>query len=191
MPLISEKQYTIEDIYQLPDGQRAELINGQMYLMAPPNRVHQELVGELYRVISNYIHSKNGSCKLYIAPFAVFLNADDKNYVEPDISVICDRNKLDDGGCSGAPDWMIEIVSPGSQRMDYMIKLFKYRTAGVREYWIVDQMKNRITVYNFEKDDMKEYTFTDSVKAGIYADLEIDFSNILNLGDDGYTTHPK
>lgn len=144
MPLISEKQYTIEDIYQLPDGQRAELINGQMYLMDPPNRVHQELVGELYRVISNYIHSKNGSCKPYIAPFAVFLNADDKNYVEPDISVICDRNKLDDGGCSGAPDWMIEIV------------------------------------YNFEKDDMKEYTFTDSVKAGIYADLEIDFSNILN-----------
>ena len=180
MPLINEKQYTIEDIYQLPDGQRAELINGQMYLMAPPNRVHQELVGELYRVISNYIHSKNGSCKPYIAPFAVFLNADDKNYVEPDISVICDKNKLDDRGCNGAPDWMIEIVSPGSQQMDYMIKLFKYRTAGVREYWIVDKMKNRITVYNFEKDDMKEYTFTDSVKAGIYADLEIDFSKILN-----------
>ena len=113
-------------------------------------------------------------------PFAVFLNADDKNYVEPDISVICDRNKLNDRGCNGAPDWMIEIVSPGSQQMDYMIKLFKYRTAGVREYWIVDKAKNRITVYNFEKDDMKEYTFTDSVKAGIYADLEIDFSKILD-----------
>lgn len=72
MPLISEKQYTIEDIYQLPDGQRIELINGQMYLMAPPNRVHQELVGELYRVISNYIHSKNGSCKPYIAHLLYF-----------------------------------------------------------------------------------------------------------------------
>lgn len=175
-----EKQYTIEDIYHLPEGQRAELINGQMYLMAPPNRVHQELVGELYRAISNYIYSKNGSCKPYIAPFAVFLNADDKNYVEPDISVICDKNKLDDRGCNGAPDWMIEIVSPGSQRMDYMIKLFKYRTAGVREYWIIDKMKNRITVYNFEKDEMEEYTFTDSVKAGIYSDFEIDFSKILN-----------
>lgn len=180
MPLVSEKQYTIADIYQLPDGQRAELINGQMYLMAPPNRVHQELVGELYRVISNYIYSKNGSCKPYIAPFAVFLNSDDKNYVEPDISVICDKNKLDDRGCNGAPDWIVEIVSPGSQRMDYMIKLFKYRTAGVREYWIVDKAKNRITIYNFEKDDMKEYTFTDSVKAGIYTDLEIDFSKILD-----------
>lgn len=180
MPLISENLYTIEDIYHLPEGQRAELINGQMYLMAPPNRFHQELVGELYRVISNYIYAKNGSCKPYIAPFAVFLNADDKNYVEPDISVICDKNKLDDRGCNGAPDWIVEIVSPGSQRMDYMIKLFKYRTAGVREYWIVDKMKNRITVYNFEKDDMKEYTFTDSVKAGIYTDLEIDFSKILN-----------
>ena len=175
-----EKQFTIEDIYQLPDGQRAELINGQIYMMAPPNRVHQKLAGELYRTISNYIHSKNGSCEPYIAPFAVFLNADDKNYVEPDISVICDKNKLDDRGCNGAPDWMIEIVSPGSQRMDYMIKLFKYRTAGVREYWIVDKAKNRITIYNFEKDDMKEYTFTDSVKAGIYTDLEIDFSKILD-----------
>ena len=91
--------------------------------MAPPNRVHQELVGELYRVISNYIHSKNGSCKPYIAPFAVFLNADDKNYVEPDISVICDADKLTEYVCNGAPDWIIEIVSPSSQRMDYQIKL--------------------------------------------------------------------
>lgn len=179
MPLVSEKQYTIEDIYNLPEGQRAELINGKMYMMAPPNRFHQEITGELYRIISNYIHSNNGSCKPYIAPFAVFLNTDDKNYVEPDISVICDKNKLDDRGCNGAPDWIIEVVSHGSQRMDYMIKLFKYRTAGVREYWIVDKQKNRITVYNFDDDDMKEYTFKDSVKAGIYMNLEIDFSSVL------------
>ena len=76
-----------------------------------------------------------------IAPFAVFLNADDKNYVEPDISVICDKSKLTDKGCNGAPDWIIEIVSSGSRRMDYYTKLFKYRTAGVREYWIVDPDK--------------------------------------------------
>ena len=160
------------------EGQRAELIDGNMYMMAPPNRQHQEVTGELYRKIANYIFSKKGNCKPYITPFAVFLNKDDKNYVEPDISVVCDKNKLNDQGCLGAPDWIIEVVSPGSRRMDYMTKLFKYRTAGVREYWIVDKQKNRIMVYNFQNDDVAEYTFDDLVKAGIYTDLEIDFSEL-------------
>ena len=94
--------------------------------------------------------------------------------------MICDPRKLNDKGCVGAPDWIIEIVSPGSRRMDYSIKLFKYRTAGVREYWIVDSEKNRITVYDLEHEDMSEYTFADTVKAGIYTDLSIDF-NKLNI----------
>ena len=101
-------------------------------------------------------------------------------YVEPDISVICDPNKLNDKGCNGAPDWIIEIVSPASKRMDYYTKLFKYRTAGVKEYWIVDPDKSRIIVYNFEQSTMDEYSFTDSVKAGIYNDLLIDF-NVLSF----------
>ncbi|MDE5589145.1 MAG: Uma2 family endonuclease [Acetatifactor sp.] len=75
---------------------------------------------------------------IYLAPYAVFLNADETNYVEPDISVICDKSKLDERGCNGAPDWIIEVVSPSTERMDYGIKLFKYRSAGVREYWIVN-----------------------------------------------------
>ena len=159
-------------------GQRAELIDGQMYMMAPPTRRHQQMLGALYRKIADYIDKNGGSCEVDIAPFAVFLNADDKNYVEPDISVICDADKLTDKGCTGAPDWIIEIVSPGSRRMDYYTKLFKYQTAGVREYWIVDPEKNRIIVYLFESDDTQEYTFLDSVKAGIYEDLTIDFRSI-------------
>ena len=91
---------------------------------------------------------------------------------------ICNPDKLTEKGCTGAPDWIIEIVSPGSRRRDYYTKLFKYRTAGVREYWIVDPEKNRITVYSFEADDTAEYSFSDAVKAGIYDDLEIDFSSI-------------
>ena len=178
MPLAQQKLYTTEDIYNLPDGERAELIDGQLYMMAPPNRQHQYLAGELFTIINNYIKSKNGTCEPYIAPFAVFLNQDDKNYVEPDISVICDKNKLTDKGCNGAPDWIIEIVSPGSEKMDYGTKLFKYRTAGVREYWIVDHRKNRIMVYKFDNDDVNEYTFSDTVKVGIYEDLEIDFSSL-------------
>ena len=133
---------------------------------------------ELSTIINNYIKDKDGSCEVDIAPFAVFLNADDKNYVEPDISVICNPDKLTDKGCLGAPDWIIEIVSPDSRRMDYYSKLFKYRTAGVREYWIVDPEKNRIMVYSFESDDTAEYTFSETVKAGIYDDLQINFSSI-------------
>ena len=178
MPLLQEQFYTTDDIYALPDGQRAELIEGQIYYMAPPSRKHQLICGELFAIIHNYIKSKGGSCETYTAPFAIFLNKDDKNYVEPDISVICDKDKLTDKGCAGAPDWIIEIVSPGSRRMDYSVKLFKYRTAGVREYWIVDPEKNRIIVYDLEHDDMNEYTFTDIVKAGIYPDLSINFSSL-------------
>ena len=102
------------------------------------------------------------------APFAVFLNNDDINYVEPDISVICDRSKLDEKGCHGAPDWIIEIVSQSSKSRDYMTKLFKYRTAGVREYWIVDPEKQMVSVYGFEKDMVEQYSFSEDVPVGIY-----------------------
>ena len=103
-----------------------------------------------------------------------FLNSDDKTYIEPDISVICDKSKLDEKGCHGAPDWVIEIVSPGSKRMDYFIKLFKYRTAGVKEYWIVDPDRKLVIVYEFDKDDANTYSFFDEVPVGIYdGDLKI------------------
>lgn len=170
--------YTIDDIYNLPDGQRAELIDGELYMMATPSRIHQRLVKDFTFLIESYIRRKNGDCEVYPSPFAVFLNADDKIYLEPDISVVCDKDKLTDEGCKGAPDWIIEIVSPSSRPMDYNKKLFKYRTAGVREYWIVDPMKQLIMVYNFEHDTYEEYSISDKVKAGIYEDLEIDFTRI-------------
>lgn len=179
--LPQERRYTLDDIYALPEGERAELIDGRMYHMAPLSRKHQDIAGELFGIIREYIKTSNGACRAYIAPFAVFLNGNDSNYVEPDISVICNPDKLNDKGCSGAPDWIIEIVSPSSRRTDYYTKLFKYRTAGVREYWIVDPAKNRIFVYNFESEDTCDYTFNDSIKAGIYDDLIINFSDIANL----------
>lgn len=92
--------------------------------------------------------------------------------------MICNPNKLNERGCVGAPDWIIEIVSPGSRKTDYFTKLFKYRTAGVREYWIVDPIKNLILVYNFDTSDSEQYTFADTIKAGIYDDLYIDFSKM-------------
>lgn len=179
MPLPKAETYTVEDIYNLPDGERAELIDGQIYYMAPtPSRIHQDLAGKMYATILQYIKTNGGKCEPYIAPFAVFLNKDDLTYVEPDVSVICDPDKLNDKGCNGAPDWIIEIVSIESRRMDYSTKMFKYQESGVREYWIVDPAKDRITVWDFENDNSEEYSFKDKVKAGIYPDLYIDFAEI-------------
>lgn len=170
--------YTIEDIYALPDGQRAELIDGELYMMAAPDTTHQLILNELAYQINDYIKRSHGGCRVLPSPYAVFLNADDKVYLEPDISVICDRRKLTDKGCKGAPDWVIEIVSPSSRSMDYGRKLFQYHAAGVREYWIVDFEKSLVMVYNFEHDTMEDHTCSDKVKSGIYEDFAVDFSEI-------------
>ncbi len=135
-----KSRYTIEDIYSLPEGKRAELIDGELYLMAAPGMM--------------------------------------QIYVEPDISVICDRSRLTDRGCSGAPDWIIEIVSPGSKSRDYVKKMIKYNMAGVREYWIADYEKRLVMVYDFEHDSAENYSFSDKVQSGILKGLVIDFSKI-------------
>lgn len=179
MPL-PKSTYTIDDIYALPEGQRAELIDGQIYDMAPPSPMHQELVMELSATLRDYIKKNGGPCKVYPAPFAVFLNEDDRNYVEPDISVICDSSKVDNRGYQGAPDFIIEIVSPSSQRMDYLTKLFKYRTAGVREYWIVNPLQRTVQVYSFEgTEDSTQYSFDDEITVTIYGDLKICVADLL------------
>ena len=167
------ESYTIEDIYALPEGERAELIDGKIYYMAPPSTRHQRLVHFFDREIGNYIQSHEGECEVLPAPFAVFLNKDNKNYVEPDISIICDKDKITDKGCHGAPDWIIEIISPGNKEMDYFKKLFKYQAAGVREYWIVDPIKEMVMVYRFEKETMEEYSFGEDIPVGIYEGFSI------------------
>ena len=172
--------YTIDYIYSLPDGERAELIDGQIYQIQLPSRTHQRLLSKLIFLISNYINSHSGSCEVYPAPFAVFLNNDEHTYVEPDISVICDKNKLDEKGCHGAPDWIIEIVSPSSIQMDYMTKLAKYNDAEVREYWIVNPMKNTVMVYIFGDEwEPNQYSFDDDIQVHIYPDLHIKVNDLL------------
>ncbi len=170
--------YTEEDYYRLPEGARAELIEGAFYNMAAPGRIHQAISGELYMTIRQYIKSKEGDCLVYAAPFAVKLFADEKTVVEPDLSVICDRKKLTDRGCSGAPDWIIEIVSPGNPEHDYGLKLSLYKDAGVREYWIVDPQRERIVVYYLEQSSFEINTFKDKVRAHIFEDLQIDFHSM-------------
>ena len=180
MPLPKEQTYTSEDYWNLPEGHRAELIGGQFYDMAPPSRIHQRIVSQVSRIIGNHIESQKGNCEVYPAPFAVNLDADDRDWVEPDISVICDKNKLTDRGCSGAPDLIVEVVSPSSRRMDYNIKNGLYVSAGVREYWIVDPEKERTTVYHYEADDAPTiYTFSQAVPVGIFACLSINIAQLL------------
>lgn len=180
MPLLKNDIYTIEDIYALPEGRRAELINGHIYDMAPPSPLHQELVQQLSRTIGNYIESKSGTCKVYPAPFAVFIKDDDTNYVEPDISVIYDKSKISNRGCEGAPDFVIEIVSPSSRKMDYSLKNTLYSDANVREYWIVDPARERTTVYRYEQDAAPIIIpFDDFIKVGIYGDLNICIADLL------------
>lgn len=172
-------RHTIEEIYALPEGERAELIDGELYIMAGASEIHQMLVTEFILEIGNYIRNRDGKCKLFTAPFAVFPHNDDTTYLEPDIVVVCDEDKLDEKGCHGAPDFVIEIVSPSSKKLDYFLKLVEYQKAGVREYWIVDPEKQCILVYRLEKDDTPVmYHFTDKVSVGIFEELEIDFAAI-------------
>ena len=180
MPLPKETRYTSADYWNLPEGRRAELIDGQLYDMAPPSRIHQKLISQFTLVLGQYIRNHHGACEVYPAPFAVNLDAEDKDWVEPDISVICNLSKLDDRGCKGAPDLVIEIVSPSSRRMDYSKKNFLYSEAGVREYWIVDPEKERTTVYRYEDDAAPVfYLFADTVPVGVFPGLSTNVADLL------------
>lgn len=181
MPHPQKRLYTAKDYWNLPEDKRAELINGQLLMMSPPNRIHQKLVHQFSRVIGNYINIKRRDCEIYPAPFAVNLTADDKTWVEPDISIICDKNKLTERGCEGAPDFIIEIVSTGSRKQDYLTKMVLYSESGVREYWIVDPEKERTTIYRFEEDAAPTiFPFHQAISVGIYDDLLITVSELLS-----------
>ena len=148
--------------------------------MAAPSRIHQKTLNFLNTEINLYIRSVKCSCEVYPAPFAVKLFKDDKTVVEPDISVICDMNKLTEKGCTGAPDWIIEIISPSNPGHDYIRKLNLYADAGAREYWIVDPMVKEVAVYHLEKGSFraKAYTFQDRIAVNIYDDFQIDFQEL-------------
>ena len=175
-----EEYHTAKEYYDSPEDERMELIDGYFYGMASPGRLHQKILGLIFRKIGDYIDSKGGKCEVYPAPFSVQLNEEEDTVFEPDISVICDPGKLNDRGCLGAPDWIIEIVFPGNPGHDYITKLNKYMEGGVREYWIAGPEKESLTVYAGELATVTPeiYRFTDTVKAGIYGDLEIDFKEI-------------
>ena len=176
MEALKLETYTSDDIKAMPEGTRVELLDGVLYDMASPTTVHQRLTFQLSFAIESHIRAKKGKCEVIPAPYGVFL--DKKNFLEPDISVICDTDKIKKDGCHGAPDWVIEVVSPSSQVMDYLRKLKKYIAFGVREYWIVDPQDETVTTYDLENDNMAKYTFHDEIACQLFPGLKLEIDKL-------------
>ncbi|MFV0401265.1 MAG: Uma2 family endonuclease [Oscillospiraceae bacterium] len=183
MPLRQEDQtYTYADYSTWDDSERWELIEGLPYAMSPaPAPKHQEISFALSLQLGNFLKGK--PCKLYPAPFDVRLNADreDDTVVQPDLSVICDSAKIDDKGCKGAPDFVVEILSPSTARRDRMVKFQLYLQAGVREYWIVDPDTQTVQVCilceGFYRAAM--YGDTDKISVSTLPGCEIDLQDVF------------
>ncbi len=173
-------QYTLEDYYAVPEDKRMELIDGILYDMAAPCVIHQVLLGELLVQISSYIKGKGGDCLPAVAPLDVQLDQDDRTMVQPDLIVLCDRSKLREHAIYGAPDFIAEVLSPATRRRDLCLKLAKYSGAGVREYWMIDPDKEKIVVYDLEKEELPQvYGFCDQVPMAIFGgSCQIDFAAI-------------
>ena len=182
IPLLKEERpRTAEDYWNLPDGVRAELIDGRLYDMTSPSRIHQGIVMGIAHAMFGYVETHGGACKVYPAPFAVNLFGDNSTFVEPDVSVVCDESKLSDRGCEGAPGLVVEVVLPSSRRTDYFTKAGLYERAGVREYWIVAPAARQTSVYTYGSESrlLATYSFDEPVPVGIWGDLSITLSEIL------------
>lgn len=174
--------FSLEQYEALPENRRAEVFDGTIFDMASPSQEHQAILTELLVSLRNYIREKSGNCSVFPAPFDVKLNDAPLTIVQPDLMVVCDKNKLDGKRCNGAPDFIIEIVSPGNPADDYIRKLYYYKNYGVREYWIVDPRRKTITMNYFEENMINiQYPFDSKIKVNIYDDLFINFSEIANM----------
>lgn len=175
--------YTIEDYRALPEEVRAELIDGELIFMEAPSTSHQILVMKIAFLLELFIRENKGECFVLPSPLDVQLDCDDKTVVQPDIVVICNRERLVKRGIYGAPDMVIEVTSPSTRRMDFAKKMVKYYNAGVREYWIVDLQKKKVVTYHLEEDPMPSlYTFQDKIPIRIFDErLEIDFAELSDV----------
>lgn len=180
--------YTLKDYLALPDDQRVELIDGVIYDMSAPTIPHQEIGGEVFVRIRNYLINKKGSCKVFMSPVDVQLDRDDKTILQPDVMLVCDRSKITRARIVGAPDFVAEVLSPGTRQKDAMIKTKKYRLAGVREYWMIDPDKELVHKLLFlppteelpdGDTEIISYPFDTPVPVSLFGDeLTIDFLEI-------------
>ena len=184
-----DDEKTIEDYYALPEGLHVELIDGKFYNkygyddiydMSGPSTTHQFISDEIITIFKTFIRDNKGKCLPFTSPIDVQLDENDNSIVQPDILILCDRDKLTKEKIIGAPDFIIEIASPNNVAADTVTKMLKYRELGVKEYWIIFPIEEKIMVYEFTKQDLPvEYSFTDEVPVGIWdGKCKIDFNKI-------------
>lgn len=175
-------EYTLKDYYRMPEEQRVELIDGVIYDMSSPTSVHQLIAGFIHSRLLTYVSGRKGECLPIIAPIDVQLDCDDKTMVQPDLVIVCERDKVINRCIYGAPDFVLEILSPSTRKKDMVTKLNKYMNAGVREYWMIDPDKKNILVYDFEHDNYPViYGFDAKVPVAVWEnDCEICFQEVFD-----------
>lgn len=173
-------EYTMEDYRLIPEDRRVELIDGVIYDMDAPTNIHQQIAGEIHAILRDYVRRNKGQCIVSVAPTDVQLDCDEKTMVQPDVMVTCDREKVLPSHMYGAPDLVVEILSESTRKRDGGLKLGKYSQAGVREYWMVDPVKKKIVVYDFEHEELPViYGFQDCIPVRIFGgECVIDFAEI-------------
>ena len=176
-------EYTVDDVMSLPEDVRVELIDGVLYDMAVPTYIHQGIAGHIHAKFLDFVTKNRGGCFPFISPIGVQLDRDDKTYLEPDVIIICRKeydDRLRERVLFGAPDFVLEVISPTSVRRDTVLKMNKYMKAGVREYWILDPMAKILYVYDFEHGNIVYmYTFEDKVPVRIWdGKCEIDLKEM-------------
>lgn len=178
--------YTIDDYMALPDEKRVELIDGRFYEMNAPHTGHNVLADEIQSAFTRYIRKNRGKCLAITSPVDVQLDRDNKTMLQPDVALVCDRKKFVRGIIYGAPDLTVEVLSPSTRSKDLLLKLRKYRNAGVREYWVVDPQSRQITVHRFDgdADSCAVYRSTDRVPVGIFGGgCTVDFEEIFGYAE--------
>lgn len=176
-------EFTVEDYLKLPEEERMEIIDGVIYDMASPTDKHQIIGDEIQTRFREHIRKKKGKCVTLTSPIDVQLDCDNRTVVQPDVVIVCDRNKFKKGRIFGAPDLVVEVLSDSTRKKDIFIKGNKYLNAGVREYWVVDSKKKKVYVYQFEEEEMVPtvYTFDDKVPVRIWNnECEVDFAEIYD-----------
>ena len=171
---------TIADFEAMPEGWRGELINGELYALAAPTTRHQRIVLKIAIQFEMFASEGGHPCEVFTAPVDVQLSDKEEDILEPDVVILCDPSKDTDKRIVGAPDLVVEVLSPSARSRDMVLKLNRYMDHGVREYWIVDGDKREVMVYDFDNDRIAEhYSFDDRIPVGISGgELTLDLSRL-------------
>ena len=182
IPVKKDGEYTLDDYYALPEERRVELIDGVFYDMATPTKIHQTILAKLHLLFANEIARRKGPCRVFLSPSDVQLDGDNRTMLQPDLFILCKKEQQQEiKKTTGAPDFVVEILSPSTRRKDMVLKLNKYLNAGVREYWIVDPKTRKVMTYDLTDElIMKTYDFSETIPVGIYdGKIKIPFSEVL------------